>query len=424
MYITVDEAITYTDHIRPKLSGIYDFSAANNHLLNTILSKLFSIFSPYSELGIRLPSLIVGGWFFLFYLPSRVHNIAYMIFLASLFLFPYYISEYWSLSRGYFMSGCFSAASLIELEFYMSNDKDARSRFASQFYMGLSLLSSFVMLPMAAVLTATLFWTNSGSFKNRIKGLFDNLSGYFLVASQLIALYAIRSFKTSGEALAYTKDFSILAPIQAVAGALITGNSGYVFIFTVLLVASSLLIIIGRSPKGATILLVVTVSLFAMWLGGSLGTGFPISRSWIPYWFPMCLIASQIFFVIKPTASHITSISVIMFCLACSANNLYWYTPEYAYSWRSNYYQVKSLKYYSSLRSDFCLEERDKGDKVLIFYWDDPKSGVMQPRTCGDGESSPYGFTNFEMPGKVFDIPDKLWGSYPEAKASASHRKQ
>ncbi len=109
MPITVDEGITYADHIVPKF-GLFDFSAANNHFLNTFFVKIFSIFAPFNAFAIRLPTLLIGAWLFLFYVPSKKLKIQHSLAFLFICLSPYFSSEYWSLGRGYFMSGCFAAS--------------------------------------------------------------------------------------------------------------------------------------------------------------------------------------------------------------------------------------------------------------------------------------------------------------------------
>ena len=415
MYITVDEAITYTDHVRPRLSGVLDFSAANNHLLNTILSKILVTLAPYSELALRIPSLAIGAWFFLKYLPNRLESWSTRVSYASLCLFPYYISEYWSMSRGYFMSACFAAAALVEISSYIQKEP-LKSIKNARIFASLSVLSSFVMLPFAMTLGVfSIFGRRDMSFQNSLSRTLRELSAWFLLGSCALSAYAIYTFKAAGEALAYTKTFSLFAPISAVAGSLVTGNEFSVIAFKTLLVASLILALYQKSYKTFLAFGIVFISLLIIWAGGSLGTGFPTARSWIPYWFTICFIIVEGF---RSSKLHVSprfgNYIALTLALATMVNTSYWYTPEYSYTWRSNYYQVRALMYHTTINNDFCLEEAYLGDKVLIYYWDDPKSALIRPRKCGPGEKSPYGFTNFEMPGKVYSFPDKTWGFYKD----------
>lgn len=414
MYITVDEAITYTDHIRPRVSGVLDFTAANNHFLNTVLAKFSSIFAPYSELSIRLPSLLVGAWFFLYFIPMRLDNWPKRTIFASLCLFPYYISEYWSMSRGYFMSACFAAAALIEVGRFLSSATRGSSLRSSRILGGLTVLSSFVMLPFSMVIGLTTLFGNKAAFAiAKPSSILKSRSAWFLFACCLLAAAGIYTFKTSGEALAYTPEFSILKPIRAVAETKVTGNIYVSLGYQIMVISACILAFFKRNLKAIWVSSIVALSLIVIWVGGATGTGYPYGRSWIPYWFCFSLIIVEGFSVLWAHQREKLEGTLAIFLASIAlVNTIYWYTPEYSYFWRSNFYQVKALMYYSSLGKPFCLEEAYKGDKVLIFYWDDPKSAVKQPRTCNADEKSPYGFTNFEVPGEIFGIPRKEWGMY------------
>ena len=418
MYITVDEAITYTDHIRPRISGVFDFSAANNHLLNTVLAKVLATFAPYSELALRIPSLAVGGWFFFAYIPRKFQNWSERLLFAAACLFPYYISEYWSLSRGYFMSTCFGTAALIEISasFSASSSESAFAR--SRILASLSVLASFVMLPFAVVIgIATVLLAKKSSLVVSVKRLLSDWSSWLIFCSCAISAFAIHSFKAAGEALSYTDLFSIFAPIDAVAGSLVTGNWISVFIFKTLTIASVILFLIRKDYRSLTLASIIIISLILIWIGGSFGTGFPATRSWIPYWFMICLLIVDGFnAAVGFIGVNLIGIASAAAGLATLVNTFFWYTPDYSYTWRSNYYQVRALMYHSTKDNNFCLEDVYLGDKVLIYYWDDPKSAITRPRLCEEGEKSPYGFTNFGMPGEVFTFPEKTWGLYKNAE--------
>lgn len=414
MYITVDEAITYTDHIRPRFSGIFDFSAANNHFLNTVLAKVFSIFAPYSELSMRMPSLLIGAWFFLYFVPRRLDSWTKRTIFASICLFPYYISEYWSMSRGYFMSACFAAAALVEIGRFLTSDKGFSGLSSSRILSGLTVLSSFVMLPFSIVIgLVTLIGNKAMLALSKPSSILKSPSAWFLFLCCILAATGIYTFRNSGEALAYTPEFSILKPIRAVAEAKVTGNLYVSLIYQFLTVSAFIFSFLRRNRKAIWISTIVLFSLLVVWVGGASGTGYPYGRSWIPYWFCFSLVIVEGYSaLLASTRKRLSNTAAIVIACIALANNVYFYTADYTYFWRSNFFQVKALMYYSSLGKPFCLEEAYKGDKVLIFYWDDPKSAIQQPRTCNADEKSPYGFTNFEVPGKIFNLPRKEWGLY------------
>lgn len=417
MYITVDEAITYTDHIRPRLSGLFDFTAANNHFLNSLLAKILSTLAPYNELAIRLPSLAIGAWFFFHYLPTKIRAAFWLLVFSSLCLLPYYISEYWSMSRGYFMSTCFAAAALLELlqAAGWQGTEPATKPGAltwAQFYGSLAVLASFVMLPFSLCISMTCLLMQRNRRSGRLGWLPRDPGLAITLASAYFAFTAIRTFQASGEALARGNSMSLTTPIDAVAAATLVGQSWMATTYLWLLIAALLWAAWQRQRDLLLPIATVLGSIALLWLGGTLTGGFPIERSWIPYWFPLCLLIS----LPASQASRLAARWQILAGLAAAglvlANTVHWYTPDYSYYWRSNYYQAKALFYYSSKGEDYCLEDQYKGDKVLIFYWEDPKSAIREPRTCKPGEHSPIGFTNFEVPGKTFLFPEKIWGKY------------
>ena len=415
MYITVDEAITYTDHIRPKLSGLFDFSAANNHFLNTLLAKIATTFAPYSELALRLPNLLIGAWFFLVFARRRISSSWQMLLFASVCLYPYVISEYWSLSRGYFMSGCFGAAALIEL-----TTKDANRFSSAKVLSALAALASFVMLPFAILTGVYSIYKESNvtpRFADNAVCWRQRLNSFAWLFSLGLAIYGIYTFKTSGEALAYSSELNILAPITATA--YLSGSKLQVWLSMALLAMSGFLIYRSDNRCAKVIMTIVGMSVGAMLVGGVLGTGFPVNRSWLPFWFPIAYVIS---FIIKIRPAIFSKAITIILSAACLTNNLYWYSPDFVLSWRSNYYQARALHYYSSKGTDFCLEETYKGDRVLIYYWDDPKSAIIEPRSCSANESSPVGFTNFEVPGRMYYFPEKMWGKYRDNDKHVTER--
>ena len=411
MYITVDEAMTYIDHVLPK-TGLFDFSAANNHFLNTLLVKAFTFLSPYNELAIRLPGLLVGLWFFWIYLPRRISNITVLIITTIICIAPTYISEYWSLSRGYFMSGCFAMACLLE-----ANPQTKANNITSDgkmlWYAALSTLSSFSMLPFSFTANAYSYLTSGETWKQRWSNSSKRKSFWFLQFSLILSFVAIRTFQTSGEALSKANSMSLFSPFEAVLNSPVIGSSSLALAAFVLFIAGSLVSLFVLEERALRQVEIIFVSLLILYITGSVTGGFPAGRSWIPYWFPVSAVMGNLFYLRIFSQANLYSIAMIL--LASSlyiASIIGSYTSHYTNYWRSNDYQVKALFFHSARSGIPCLEERDLGDKVLMFYWDDPKSAIIRPRACKEGERSPYGFSNFDVPARRFDFPRKIYGGY------------
>jgi hypothetical protein len=231
--------------------------------------------------------------------------------------------------------------------------------------------------------------------------------------SLVLSFVAIRTFQTSGEALSKAKSMSLLSPIDAILNTPIIGNAGLAMGFSLIFGAGSLVSIFvlrGRTAKAAAILF---ISLILLYLSGAITGGYPTGRSWIPYWFPISVISGDIFYLRLFNKNTIySSISVFLACLAYGFSSILTYTPHYTHYWRSNDYQVKALMFHSANGKIQCLEDRDQGDKVLMFYWDDPKSAIVRPPGCKESEKSPLGFSNFDVPAKPYELPRKIYGKY------------
>jgi 4-amino-4-deoxy-L-arabinose transferase-like glycosyltransferase len=105
--ITTDEAFTYSHFVRPPLKetlGIYD---ANNHVLNTLLTKASLRFLRLSEFSLRLPSVLFGGLYLwaVYRLARRVFGsgVFFVAAVALLSLNPL-VLDYLSAARGYGMA--------------------------------------------------------------------------------------------------------------------------------------------------------------------------------------------------------------------------------------------------------------------------------------------------------------------------------
>lgn len=124
--ITYDEAFTYTYFAtRPLYIILSDYSYPNNHVLNTILIKLFTSVLGVGKITIRLPAFIAGvACLPLFYLFVRHMFNRYIALVALAFVAssPRLI-EYSALGRGYAITWlCLILALLLGRRFAKEND--------------------------------------------------------------------------------------------------------------------------------------------------------------------------------------------------------------------------------------------------------------------------------------------------------------
>ena len=104
--LTYDEAAAYLRYIASDPLSLFDFSVATNHLLNTLLTKLFSAAAGSSEAALRLPSLVgyaLYVCFSLLILRRLTHRAIAVAGFLLLNLNPY-VLDYFALSRGYGLS--------------------------------------------------------------------------------------------------------------------------------------------------------------------------------------------------------------------------------------------------------------------------------------------------------------------------------
>jgi hypothetical protein len=104
--LTYDEATTYFTYVRGGLLSIFNFDSANNHFLNSFLSKVFSFVGGNSPFVLRLPNLLGYALFLAFsYLILRKFG-GRTFALAGLLALNLnaYLLDFFSLSRGYGLS--------------------------------------------------------------------------------------------------------------------------------------------------------------------------------------------------------------------------------------------------------------------------------------------------------------------------------
>ena len=115
MALTYDEATTYRDYIAPGPLACLRFDAVNNHLVNSVLAKLFSLVAGTSEFVLRLPNLLAFAVYLLFsflildrFVKRKVVVVSGFILLST----NPYVLDFFSLCRGYGLSLAFLLTSL------------------------------------------------------------------------------------------------------------------------------------------------------------------------------------------------------------------------------------------------------------------------------------------------------------------------
>ncbi len=116
---TEDEASTLLLYLSHDLSAVFNFSAANNHLLNSVLTKIFILPGGSGEFVLRLPNLLsyLVYLLFSFMIVNKFKNRWMAVGGFLLLNLNIYILDFFSLCRGYGLSLGFLMGSLC---FYFS----------------------------------------------------------------------------------------------------------------------------------------------------------------------------------------------------------------------------------------------------------------------------------------------------------------
>lgn len=112
--ITHDESWTITRYTPYSIWEImmYPDSWPNNHILNTILTKLSATILGYSHFSVRLPNLLAfviyaySAWKISWLLSNKKKELLFISGVILFFANPYFI-EYFGLCRGYGLSNAF-----------------------------------------------------------------------------------------------------------------------------------------------------------------------------------------------------------------------------------------------------------------------------------------------------------------------------
>lgn len=162
---TFDEAATYLNYISAGPTAVFNLNSANNHLVNTLLTKFFSALGGNSEFVLRLPNLLAFVVYLLFsflILNRFVKNKILIVFGYFLLAANPYVLDFFSLCRGYGLSLAFLMAALffffsfLDMEADHQPDRYRRLQF-SLIAGGLAVLSNFNLLNVYLSLVLIVF---------------------------------------------------------------------------------------------------------------------------------------------------------------------------------------------------------------------------------------------------------------------------
>lgn len=160
--ITHDEAYSYFFYITESYTEIISstYATANNHILNSILSR-FSITTFSDNLFfLRLPNVVAHAGYLLASFLLSIHlfrkKLWWSIIIFLLLQLNPFLFEFWGLARGYGLSIAFMLASIYQLLLYIDGNKTGNLLFAL-LLLSLSVFSNFVLLNYAVGFVCVLF---------------------------------------------------------------------------------------------------------------------------------------------------------------------------------------------------------------------------------------------------------------------------
>ena len=148
---THDESYTYTRYVYKSTWDIITYNASdvipNNHILNTLLMKLFQFFFGSSELVLRLPNMLAYVAFLVFsirWLKKMNNDWLLVIGLIALHANPYLL-DFFALARGYGLSISFMFISFYFFYNFISSARE-KELWLSFLFAALAVCSSFILL--------------------------------------------------------------------------------------------------------------------------------------------------------------------------------------------------------------------------------------------------------------------------------------
>ncbi len=153
---THDESLTYNEFIWRPVQHIISgkVSTANNHIINTLLMKLFAWMFGNNDFALRLPNVLAHFCyiFFSYSLARRLKSPTLVLCGFVLLNFNPFLLDFFSLARGYGLSIALMMASISFFMKFFDERRDKRSLFWCFFCAFFAVFSCFTMLLFYAAL--------------------------------------------------------------------------------------------------------------------------------------------------------------------------------------------------------------------------------------------------------------------------------
>jgi hypothetical protein len=185
--ITTDEAFTYDRFVSKPSGGLVERFDANNHVLNSLLSKASVGLFGLKEWTLRLPS-VLGGALYLF----AAYRLCFLLFgggawsflTTALLTTNPLLLDHLSAARGYGLALAFLLLAIYQL-IRAAEAAHVRSLYAAGICCGLSIVANMTSLFPVTALTVAFIAVTAASGRLRVKQLWDE----FIVPMSLVSFF-------------------------------------------------------------------------------------------------------------------------------------------------------------------------------------------------------------------------------------------
>jgi hypothetical protein len=194
--ITHDEGFTFIEYTLHSKEDIVTmaYPSANNHFLNTLLTKFFCSFFGYGIFAIRLTNLLAHATFLYFSanICSKLFRDNWIFSIGCFMLLNLnpFIFEFWGLCRGYGLSLAFMAGSVFYLLSYFETRRTRILLLSLLLSIG-AIYSNLALLNFHLGLCATIFMFHAAQWKTiKVKGHLYAATGLVIIGAIIYMLIA------------------------------------------------------------------------------------------------------------------------------------------------------------------------------------------------------------------------------------------
>jgi hypothetical protein len=287
MDMTYDEAYTYLNTGRIQdVWKVYQFRIANTHLLNSLLMALTTLFFPYNDFAIRLPSVLISAFYITTAISFSKTVKNRLIFLGLLLLF-YFVIEYFAMARGYGMSAAFILAAVFV---YKNQEKFPAPHLVLSALFLLAIYANYVAIPFVLVMGAYIYAID---YRFQFPQM-TSRSKKWIIGLFVLSIYGFFSVTRAGKPLygAYNKNFFEAIPLDYFSRFIGDLDFTSIYVNGVTIAIIGLILFVYIVSSGKNVVGVVTLGTFALilvlaWIGDK---PLPTGRVLIPFW-PLIVIS-------------------------------------------------------------------------------------------------------------------------------------